>query len=104
MAAGAENQVATILVVDDNEANRSLAKNTLEDEGYRVLLAANGAEGISAFELHEPDCILPTSACPAWTHQSAGPCKTRWQFAFRALLRRHTRFLDAMLKGSAPDR
>ena len=30
----AENLASTILVVDDNEANRELARNTLEDEGY----------------------------------------------------------------------
>lgn len=48
----------TILVVDDNEANRALACGTLEDEGYRVVLAGGGAEGIAAFEAHHPDCIL----------------------------------------------
>jgi two-component system, sensor histidine kinase and response regulator len=49
---------ATILVVDDNEANRALAQNTLEDEGYRVLLANDGREAIAAFERDHPDCIL----------------------------------------------
>ncbi len=49
---------ATILVVDDNAANRSLAQNTLEDEGYRVVLATGGAEGVAAFEAEHPDCIL----------------------------------------------
>jgi len=49
---------ATILVVDDNEANRALAKNTLEDEGYRVVLAKGGVEAIAAFENERPDCIL----------------------------------------------
>jgi signal transduction histidine kinase len=48
----------TILVVDDNEANLELARNTLEDEGYRVVLARGGAEGIAAFERERPDCIL----------------------------------------------
>ncbi|MFS8066250.1 MAG: response regulator [Byssovorax sp.] len=48
----------TVLVVDDNEANRALARDTLEDEGYRVVLAAGGAEGIAAFEREHPDCIL----------------------------------------------
>jgi signal transduction histidine kinase len=48
----------TILVVDDNEANLELARNTLEDEGYRVVLARGGAEGIAAFEREHPDCIL----------------------------------------------
>ena len=51
-----ENQ--TILVVDDTEANLELARNTLEDEGYRVVLARGGAEGIAAFEREHPDCIL----------------------------------------------
>ena len=50
--------IQTLLVVDDNEANRSLAQNTLEDEGYRVILAAGGAEGIAAFEREQPDCVL----------------------------------------------
>jgi signal transduction histidine kinase len=49
---------ATILVVDDNETNRALAKNTLEDEGYRVVLAKGGVEAIAAFENERPDCIL----------------------------------------------
>jgi signal transduction histidine kinase len=49
---------AKILVVDDNEANRSLARSTLEDEGYEVVLATGGAEGIAAFEKEQPDCVL----------------------------------------------
>src|SRR3954462_6675967 len=55
----AENPLpSTVLVVDDNEANRALARSTLEDEGYRVVVAAGGAEGIAAFEKEHPDCIL----------------------------------------------
>jgi signal transduction histidine kinase len=49
---------ATILVVDDNEANRSLARGALEDEGYRVVVASGGEEGISTFERERPDCVL----------------------------------------------
>ncbi len=55
---GEPKSSASVLVVDDNEANRALAQATLEDEGYRVLLATNGEEGISAFERSSPDCIL----------------------------------------------
>lgn len=47
-----------ILVVDDNEANRSLAKATLEDEGYTVILATGGADGLAAFAAELPDCVL----------------------------------------------
>ena len=47
-----------ILVVDDNAENRALAQATLEDEGYRVLLANGGAAGIETFTRSRPDCIL----------------------------------------------
>jgi len=49
---------ATILVIDDNEANLALARDILEDEGYRVVVARGGAEGISSFEARRPDCVL----------------------------------------------
>jgi two-component system sensor histidine kinase/response regulator len=49
---------ARVLVVDDNEANRALARSTLEDEGYDVVLAAGGAAGVAAFEAEQPDCVL----------------------------------------------
>jgi len=47
-----------ILVVDDNAENRALAKATLEDEGYVVLLATGGEEGVEAFSRERPACIL----------------------------------------------
>ncbi|MCC6644941.1 MAG: hybrid sensor histidine kinase/response regulator [Polyangiaceae bacterium] len=53
-----EPEATTILVVDDNEANRALARHTLEDEGYRVVVAADGAAAIAAFEREPPDCVL----------------------------------------------
>jgi two-component system sensor histidine kinase/response regulator len=49
---------ATILVVDDNEANRALARSTLEDEGYRIVLANDGRAAVQAFERDAPDCVL----------------------------------------------
>ncbi|MGH7285197.1 MAG: hybrid sensor histidine kinase/response regulator [Polyangiaceae bacterium] len=49
---------ATILVVDDNEANRLLAEQTLEDEGYRVVLANDGRAGLAAFEKEPAACVL----------------------------------------------
>jgi len=54
----AEENSGQILVVDDNEANRSLAQSALEDEGYDVVLASGGLDGIAAFERARPDCIL----------------------------------------------
>jgi two-component system, sensor histidine kinase and response regulator len=49
---------ARILVVDDNEQNRALARATLEEEGYEVVLATGGEEGLRAFETSPPDCVL----------------------------------------------
>src|SRR5690348_2499916 len=46
---------ATILVADDNEANRLLAQGALEDEGYRVVLASGGVEAVAVFERELPD-------------------------------------------------
>ncbi|CAN5125832.1 response regulator [soil metagenome] len=58
MATENDTHDRTILVVDDNDANRALAKNALEDEGYRVVLASGGAAAIEEFEKEKPDCIL----------------------------------------------
>jgi PAS domain S-box-containing protein len=41
-----------ILVVDDEEVIRSLAKDTLEHYGYRVLLAEDGAKAINIYGEH----------------------------------------------------
>ena len=49
---------AKILVVDDNPQNRALAQATLEDEGYEVLLASGGEDGIALVESARPDCVL----------------------------------------------
>jgi two-component system, sensor histidine kinase and response regulator len=49
---------ARILVVDDNAQNRDLAQATLEDEGYEVLLASGGEEGLRRVEEERPDCVL----------------------------------------------
>jgi signal transduction histidine kinase len=47
-----------VLVVDDNAENRALAQATLEDDGFDVVLANDGAAGIAAFEAARPACIL----------------------------------------------
>mgnify|MGYP003407154594 FL=1 len=53
-----ENTAFKVLVVDDNAGNRALAQATLEDEGYTVILATDGNEGVQAFEREAPDCVI----------------------------------------------
>lgn len=51
-------RIGKILVVDDNEPNRLLASMTLEEEGYEVVLATGGEEGVAAFSREDPDCVI----------------------------------------------
>lgn len=47
-----------ILVVEDNELNRTLLRDVLEHYGFEVIEAGNGAEGIARAREHAPDLIL----------------------------------------------
>jgi two-component system, cell cycle sensor histidine kinase and response regulator CckA len=48
----------TILVVEDDEAMRSIAKRILAGAGYTVLAAANGGEGLLTCEQHAGEIHL----------------------------------------------
>jgi two-component system, cell cycle response regulator DivK len=47
-----------VLIVDDNEQNRKLARDVLRAAGFRTLEAASGAEGIALAAEHLPDVVL----------------------------------------------
>lgn len=47
-----------ILIVDDNEQNRWLAREVLEFAGFRTLEAAGGVEGVALAVEHRPDLVL----------------------------------------------
>lgn len=47
-----------ILVVEDNETNRKLMRDTLTYYGYEVIEAVNGEEGVRIAKEHKPDLIL----------------------------------------------
>lgn len=49
---------ATILVVDDEPANRELMVALLEPQGYTVLTAEDGQEALDSFAKHQPDLLL----------------------------------------------
>ncbi len=47
-----------ILIVDDEATNRSILSAIIKKEGYIPLLAENGQDAVSLFELHEPSIVL----------------------------------------------
>ncbi len=47
-----------VLIVDDNDRNRKLARDVLRMAGIRTLEAATAAEGIAIASEHLPDVIL----------------------------------------------
>lgn len=49
---------ATILYVEDNFDNRMLVRRVLEAEGYRVVEAENGTQGIERLQSEIPDLVL----------------------------------------------
>ena len=48
----------TILVAEDRDASRELARTLLEHSGYAVLEASNGIEAIQMAQTHVPDLVL----------------------------------------------
>lgn len=72
------SDIGRILVIDDEEAIRTSFQMYLEDNGYQVILAENGRQGIELFESESPDCILVDLRMPEMSghdvirHVSAG--------------------------------
>jgi len=53
-----------VLVVDDEELIRLNFSCGLEDAGFQVLTAADGAEGLSLFKSEQPDVVLTDLKMP----------------------------------------
>ncbi len=47
-----------ILIVEDNEKNRKLARDVLQFKGYRTIEAATGEDGVKLAMQDKPDLIL----------------------------------------------
>ena len=48
----------TILIVDDEPDIADVVTSTLQDEGYRVLAASNGLEGLKRLKEASPDVLI----------------------------------------------
>ena len=72
----------TLMIVEDNEASRDALARRLERHGYRVLLAVDGRQGVSAARTQLPDLILMDLGLPVldgWdaTRQLKADARTR---------------------------
>jgi two-component system cell cycle response regulator DivK len=53
-----------ILLVEDNEMNRDMLSRRLERKGYQVVMAVDGAAGVSMAQTEAPDIILMDMSLP----------------------------------------
>ncbi len=56
--------MAHILVVDDEEQDRTLSKSILEDAGHELLYAPNGAVALRIYESQPVDLVITDLAMP----------------------------------------
>lgn len=52
------SQPATLLVIDDEPQIRKFLRISLASQGYKVLEAATGAEGLAQAALGKPDLVV----------------------------------------------
>jgi len=53
-----------ILIVEDNEMNRDMLSRRLERRGFSVVIAVDGAEGVSIAKAEKPDLVLMDMSLP----------------------------------------
>jgi CheY-like chemotaxis protein len=58
------HNMATILVIEDNEMNLDMLSRRLSKRGHEVLIATDGAQGVDLAQQHKPDLILMDMSLP----------------------------------------
>ena len=56
--------MAKILLVEDNELNRDMLSRRLMRKGFEVLIAIDGASGVTTAEIELPDLIVMDMSLP----------------------------------------
>lgn len=56
--------MATVLIIDDAAFSRRMLRKYLQVDGYEILEAANGAEGLEMIKSNRPGCVLTDLLMP----------------------------------------
>lgn len=56
--------MAVVLIIDDAAFSRRMLRKYLQVDGYEILEAANGKEGLETIKSHKPGCILTDLLMP----------------------------------------
>ena len=56
--------MATVLFIEDEPALGMIVKDSLIYRGFEVLYAANGADGLEQFRMHQPDIVVADIMMP----------------------------------------
>lgn len=82
-----------ILIIEDDSSVRALVQMVMEEEGYRVITAQNGREGLKILETKRPHLILLDMLMPVMDG---------WRFAAEYRLE-HTRLAPIIVMTAAKD-
>ena len=89
------SQDKAVLVVDDDAEIRELVATVLEDDGYRVDTASNGAEALRKAHAHAPDAVILDVTMPVMGG---------WEFLAKWRTRPTEHFAPVLVISSARDR
>ena len=84
----------TVLVVDDNDDNRTLIALLLAVAGYKTLQAVNGADALAVLAVNRPCLIVLDLAMPVMDG---------WQFRKEQLARTELQSIPIVLYSAQPD-
>ena len=56
--------MAKILLIEDNEMNRDMLSRRLQRQGYEIIMAADGQQGVRVAQAEKPDLILMDMSLP----------------------------------------
>ena len=87
--------IINILVVEDDESNRTVIKKSLETKGFSIIESKNGREALKILKTYKPDLILMDILMPTMNgYETARMIKNKQQWknipivAFTALATR----------------